>query len=194
VIALSVSCPKDRVLIPSDPKFEGGKGIALLPYSHWRHNGEMGRTPQRTAPDLFSTAAAGDTSPSRPKPTATDATAEPAPQRHVLPKDLRNAVKHLSDRELDSLHAATLEEMKRRGRLAPSLAGPPALQRKRSRSTGKIAHSLQPDLSKVHLTRGQVKAVRSAFKAGITPAKIAREFGLSQSDVRKALATDDPKR
>ena len=33
---------------------------------------------------------------------------------------------------------------------------------------------------------------RSAFKAGITPAKIAREFGISQSDVRKALVSDDP--
>jgi uncharacterized protein (DUF433 family) len=37
-----------------------------------------------------------------------------------------------------------------------------------------------------------VKAVRSAFKAGIKPAKIAREFGISQSDVRKALVSDDP--
>ena len=44
-----------------------------------------------------------------------DAT-ETAPQRHVLPKNLRNAVKHLSDGELDLMHAATLEEMKRRGR------------------------------------------------------------------------------
>jgi hypothetical protein len=35
----------------------------------------------------------------------------------VLPKNLRKAVKHLSDGELDLLHAATLEEMGRRGRL-----------------------------------------------------------------------------
>jgi hypothetical protein len=44
------------------------------------------------------------------------------------------------------------------------------------------------------LTRGQVNAVRSAFKAGITPSRIAREFGISQSDVRKALASDETKR
>jgi hypothetical protein len=46
----------------------------------------------------------------------------------------------------------------------------------------------------VHLTRSQVNAVRSAFKAGITPSRIAREFGISQSDVRNALASDERKR
>jgi DNA-binding transcriptional regulator LsrR (DeoR family) len=38
------------------------------------------------------------------------------------------------------------------------------------------------------LTRGQINAVRAVFKAGIKPSRIARQFGLSQSDVRKALA------
>jgi quercetin dioxygenase-like cupin family protein len=32
------------------------------------------------------------------------------------------------------------------------------------------------------LTRGQVNAVRAAFKAGVTPSRIARQFGLSHSD------------
>jgi DNA invertase Pin-like site-specific DNA recombinase len=41
----------------------------------------------------------------------------------------------------------------------------------------------------VSLTRGQINAVRATFKAGISPARIARQFGLSQSEVRKALAT-----
>jgi transposase-like protein len=36
-----------------------------------------------------------------------------------------------------------------------------------------------------------LNAVRAAFKAGVTPSRIARQFGLSQSDVRKALAADD---
>jgi DNA-binding transcriptional regulator LsrR (DeoR family) len=40
------------------------------------------------------------------------------------------------------------------------------------------------------LTRGQVNAVRAAFKAGIGPSRIAREFGISQADVRKLLASD----
>jgi hypothetical protein len=48
------------------------------------------------------------------------------------------------------------------------------------------------DIAEVHLTRGQVNAVRAAFKAGITPTRIARQFGISQSNVRKALASDEP--
>jgi hypothetical protein len=40
------------------------------------------------------------------------------------------------------------------------------------------------------LTRGQINAVRAAFKAGIKPTLIARQFGISQSDVRKVLAMD----
>ncbi len=42
-------------------------------------------------------------------------------QRYVLPKDLPNAVKHLTDRELDLLIAASIDEAKRRGRLLPSV-------------------------------------------------------------------------
>jgi hypothetical protein len=74
---------------------------------------------QQTLPDLFSVTAARDASP--PPLSPAEATAEPAPQRHVLPKNLRKAVKHLSDEELDLLHAATLEEIKRRGKLPPSV-------------------------------------------------------------------------
>jgi len=50
------------------------------------------------------------------------------------------------------------------------------------------------DIAEVSLTRGQVNAVRAAFKAGITPTRIARQFGISQSNVRKVLASDEPKR
>jgi predicted DNA-binding protein (UPF0251 family) len=42
----------------------------------------------------------------------------------------------------------------------------------------------------VHLTPGKMNAVRAAFKVGVKPSQIARQFGLSQSDVRKALASD----
>jgi hypothetical protein len=89
----------------------------------------MGRDrSEQILPDLFSMDAVRDPS-ARPQATA-DATAEPKPQRHVLPKNLRNAVKHLSDGELDLLHAATFEELKRRGRLPPSV-GADAEQRSR---------------------------------------------------------------
>jgi predicted DNA binding protein len=95
-----------------------------------------------------------------------------------LPKDLPNAVKHLNDEELDRLLAVTLAEAKRRGRQTTSTYEPSP------------SRKVEAALS---LTRGQLNAVRAAFKAGITPARIARQFGLSQSDVRKALATDASK-
>ena len=41
----------------------------------------------------------------------------------------------------------------------------------------------------VSLTRGQINAVRAAAKAGIKPSVIARQFGISQSDVRKVLTS-----
>ena len=72
----------------------------------------MGRPADQGTPDLLPTASVRDAS----KLPTTEATAETAPQRYVLPKNLSAALKHLSDDELDLIHAATLEEMKRRGR------------------------------------------------------------------------------
>jgi hypothetical protein len=120
--------------------------------------------------DLFATGGIKDPSPSAPKQISSSHEG-----RHVLPKDLPNAVKHLSDEELDRLLVVTLAEAKRRGRhTTPTDKRPPT-------RTVELARSL---------TRGQLNAVRAAFQAGITPARIARQFGLSQSDVRAALKSD----
>jgi hypothetical protein len=86
-------------------------------------------------------------------------------RRHILPKDLPNAIKHLSDGDLDLLIAAALEEAKRRGRSLPSVqvdestTTPPAGTNKRQ----------TPEVVSGSLTRGQVNAVRAAFKAGVKP-------------------------
>jgi hypothetical protein len=167
-----------------------------------REDGAMGREPaEQATPDLFSTAAVRDAYPSLTKQPATATTVESAPQRHILPKNLRHAVKHLSDGELDFMHAATLDEMKRRGRLPRNvetgLAAPPPRRpsesvAKRSPVTNK-SQRRQLDTAEISLTRGQVNAVRAAFKAGITPSRIARQFGISQSNVRKALTSDPSK-
>jgi hypothetical protein len=62
------------------------------------------------------------------------------------------------------------------------------------KAASKATQQRQSEVSPVGLTRGQVNAVRAAFKAGVTPARIARQFGLSQSQVRKALMTDETRR
>ena len=101
-------------------------------------------------------------------------------RRHVLPKDLPAAIKQLDDQELDRLQAAVLAEQKRRGRKPGESVEP--------RNKPRI------EAVAVHLTPGKLNAVRAAFKAGVKPSQIARQFGLSQSDVRKALASDASRR
>jgi hypothetical protein len=149
---------------------------------------------ERTTPDLFPTATASAL-------PAAKATTESEPQRHVLPKNLHNAIKHLSDAELDFLHATTLDEMKRRGRTPQGVETD--LQTLRYRFDARPDLKKQPsqtskrqhvDIAQApRLAQGKLNAVRAAFKAGVTPSRIAKQFGLSQSDVRKALASVERK-
>ena len=105
----------------------------------------MGRDPaEQPTPDLFSDRDGPRCFTPPTKPCTTEATTETAPQRYVLPKNLRNAVKHLSDGELDLMHAATLEEMKRRGRtpqgVETGLPARPDLTKIQSSPTEKRRH------------------------------------------------------
>jgi hypothetical protein len=158
------------------PKLLAGVGDGMIP--------TMGRdrTPQAT-PDLFSTVPVGE----RTSPTTKDVSSV-REQRHVLPKDLPNAVKHRTDRELDLLIMASVEEAKRRGRMLPSVRPNPPDESVAKRSSSRDKR--RTAVATVSLTRGQVNAVRAALKAGIKPSQIARQFGISQSDVRQVLASD----
>jgi hypothetical protein len=134
------------------------------------------RTPPAT-PDLFSTVS----------PTTEQVTSAQE-QRHVLPKDLPNAVKHLTDGDLDLLITASVEEAKRRGRVPPS--GQPNTRDESVATRSSSRDRRRAEVARVSLTRGQVNAVRAALKAGIKPSLIARQFGISQSDVRQVLVSD----
>jgi hypothetical protein len=92
------------------------------------------------------------------------------------------------------VHAATVEEMRRRGATSSvetDLPVRPEMAKMPSPPTEKRRHV---NIADVPLTRGQVNAVRAAFKAGITPSRIARQFGISESNVRKAPASDESNR
>jgi hypothetical protein len=135
-----------------------------------------------TTPDLFAQASARQSSsPSgNPAPSSlilAKGVNNLTSPRHVLPKDLAAAVKQLEDRELDRLLSAVLDEQRRRRRNIPVP----------DESSGKR----RVEAASIPLTRGQTNAVRAAFKAGVTPSRIARQFGLSHSDVRKALANEE---
>jgi hypothetical protein len=94
-----------------------------------------------------------------------------------LPSDLPAAIKHLSDQELEQLLVAVTIEQERRGKKPP----PSKTESKRT------------ELPAVTLTIGKQNAVRAAFKAGVTPAKIAKQFGIPQSDVRRVIANETMK-
>ncbi len=146
------------------------------------------RRHQGLSQDLF-TAAVAKTA--QPEAEVVASKAEPAPatepasQRHLLPRDLPGALKHLNDSELDALHKVTLDELKRRDRLSSTVM-------KQSTPAHLTPHPRQTpsDHEVGSLTKGQLNAVRAAFKAGVKPAAIARQFGISQSDIRKALAAE----
>ena len=140
---------------------------------------------QSTTPDLFSTASVRETSllsASQPKraPSTDNAAESASTRRHILPSDLPSALKQLDDREFDRLVAAVLAEQKRRGRKSPVSDEP-----SRKRRLEAVA---------VPLTTSKMNAIRAAFKGGVKPLQIARQFGVSQSDVRKTLSSHEQKR
>jgi len=135
-----------------------------------------------TTPDLFSTASTKmPVSPSVNSPPSVDADggAAASSQSYALPKNLPSALSHLGDDQLDRLLAAVIGELKQRGRKLPDSDEP-----RRQKRTKEIAPPL---------AQGKLNAVRAAFKAGVRPSRIAREFGISHADVRRALASESSK-
>jgi hypothetical protein len=187
----SATCTLHRTTSPS-PQSSG----VLRGNSRRRHDDTMGRDPaELTTPDLFSTDEVRDATPAPKDQSPAASVADTSSQRHILPKNLRQAVKQLSDGELDELFGAAFDEARRRNRLPPGVRTemPSSALRSQELTTKRLtptAKRRQVEIAEVSLTRGQVNAIRASFKAGITPSRIARQFGVSQSNVRKALATD----
>ncbi len=130
-------------------------------------------------PDLFSAQQLPDTlAASEPKLKNEPAVA--TSPSYALPTNLPSALRHLDNDLLDQLLSAVLAERQARGGKRLTADEP-------SRKTS-IKEVAPP------LAQGKLNAVRAAFKAGVTPSRIARQFGISQSDVRKALASYEAKR
>src|SRR5450631_1851563 len=125
------------------------------------------------APDLFAAASAQEAASRSSNPTAN------AVPRHVLPTDLPAAIKHLDYQELEQLLVAVIAEQVQRGKK------PPAPEKTVSK---------RMEAPSVTLSIGKLNAVRAAFKAGVTPSKIAKQFGIPQADVRKVIASEGIKR
>ena len=78
-----------------------------------------------TTPDLFPTGRENFSSSVTPRPSSPTGTAV----RHILPRDLPNAIKRLTDAELDQLVAVASAEQQRRGRKPPALDESPRKRR-----------------------------------------------------------------
>ena len=143
------------------------------------------RRPAETIPDLFSTSPTEEALP----PIVPKREVEPdnlaTQPRYLLPGDLAGALKRLNDDEIDTLLAAVTTEAERRG-LRPSR---PTKERPPSAA---MAQPRRPTLEDGvgSLSTGKLNAVRAAFKAGLKASAIARQFGISQADVKKAVATE----
>jgi hypothetical protein len=139
-----------------------------------------------STPDLFSAQPPAKAPEPSTTPQGRAAADDPPQPRYLLPKDLAVTLKRLDDREIDALLSAVTTEAERRGRLSAQQRpneefAADAKAQTHQRAVGDGAGSL---------TTGKLNAVRAAFKAGVKPPAIARQFGISQSDVRKALATE----
>ena len=99
------------------------------------------------------------------------------PPPYTLPTNLPRSLRHLDDDQLDRLLSAVLAERQARGGKKLPVADAPSRKQRDKEPTPPLA-------------QGKLNAVRAAFKAGVKPSKIAREFGISQSDIKRALAGD----
>jgi hypothetical protein len=152
------------------------------------------RRTERPTPegDLFSvTPIEATTDAGKPLPVAAT-----SPPRYLLPKDLPGALARLDAREVEALLAAVVDEVKRRGRLTPPVAKSVAeaigIGETRQKVLSASSHPDQQGTSRPGggLTLGQANAVRAASAAGVKPSRIARQFGISESAVKKALTAD----
>ena len=99
---------------------------------------------------------------------------EAPPQRRVA----KGSLAILNEQDFERLRAAMAKEAARRGRkIRPNLV--PA-EEERPRPT--------PD----GVTAARANLVRAAFKAGVKPLAIARQFGLTQATVRELLKSLKP--
>ena len=124
-------------------------------------------------PDLFSAAKHQSLSSlSQPAPEIlknSEATLSP----RLLPKNLASSLQQLSDEDFKRLLAAVLNEQKRRG--------------KNSIAPTEKSENQRWEVAIRALSVGKLNAVRAAFKAGVKPSQIAKQFGLSKSQLRAAL-------
>jgi hypothetical protein len=134
-------------------------------------------------PDLFH--ATTGAQPRRASMSDSPAKAQPRTQI-VLPRNLPVALRSLDEANFNTLVRHVVAEVRRRGPLTAVVAAEIA----GVRATKTVRAPATP--SRVDADRiptGKANLIRAAFKAGIKPAAISREFRISQTVVRGVLAS-----
>ncbi len=131
------------------------------------------RDTQKSTPNLFGAAER------RPPPAVGQLISASTVPAFRLPGDLSKALTLLSDADIDQLAVAVAKEQARRKPPAPVRGIAP----KPSKAPTPPKPAPQP------LTASRINVIRAAFKAGVKPPTIARQFGVSLSAVRQALET-----
>lgn len=94
--------------------------------------------------------------------------------RTILPQNLAVSLQHLSEQDLLRLSEAVRAEQQRRGLVE---------QKQQGRETGKN----NPDPILSQLTRSQISLICSSIQAGVKPAALSRQFGLTRAQIKAAL-------
>lgn len=97
--------------------------------------------------------------------------------RTGLPQNLALSLQHMPEEDIRRLAEAVAVEMESRGLTAP---------KPKSQTLGKDASD--PVLSQ--LTRSQISLIRASIQAGVKPAALSRQFGLTRAQINAALNAD----
>lgn len=144
-------------------------------------------------PDLFSFAPKAEEQVAQPVAVAKLTVTQP---QVILPDDLDKALSCLSLSDIERLRQAVERQYKQRGLVGAERRDGSPVAKPEPRSTeGTSQRRQQAAASKtgkvkgepLALTQSKINAIRAAFKAGVKPTMICRQFGVSQAAVRQAL-------
>lgn len=92
----------------------------------------------------------------------------------VLPQNLAASLRHLAEQDIRRLAEALAVEMDRRGLAA-------AKENNQSPRNG------APDPVMSKLTRSQISLIQSSIKAGVKPAVLSRQFGITRAQITAVM-------
>jgi hypothetical protein len=125
------------------------------------------------------------------RPSSRDGHQAPRQKRRVQLPDLARDVSQLENDDLIDLTRVAIGEARRRG-IGPASAAsgssrtmPPLMERKNP-AAARIVRTTAP---MADIPPAKASMVRAAVRAGFSPARVAKDFGVSTATVRKLMAS-----